>query len=162
MQMIIIVWNHRLVRIIVELVAWIYDLFPKKSCCYLLYSLKLFMLHEFVLKPSSVQFELKEGISYIDGHRVVPARPGGRAAPCHRAGRAVPSPCLVPGVWPKARPAGRRAGPKARWATGPRSCQASSRPNIFFFLFRINKLYFLTGQLGWMDGPTNLHFLFLN
>ena len=97
-----------------------------------------------------------------------PCRPGGlvcravpclpRAAPCRRAGRAVPSPCLVPGVWPKARPAGRRAGPKARRATGPRSCQASSRP--IFFLFRISRLHFLTDQSKWIDGPTYLYFLF--
>ena len=63
--MIIIVWNHRLVRIIVELAAWIYDLFPKKSSYCLLYCLEFFMLHEFLLQPFSLQFELKEGISYI-------------------------------------------------------------------------------------------------
>ena len=64
-QMIIIVWNRRLVRIIVELAAWIYDLFPKKSCYCLLYCLELFMLHEFLLQPFSLQFELKERSSYI-------------------------------------------------------------------------------------------------
>ena len=83
----------------------------------------------------------------IDGHRAVPARPGGpacravpclpRAAPCRRAGRAVPPPCLVPGVWPKTRPAGCRAGPKARRATVLRSCQTSSRPIFSFFCLEL-------------------------
>ena len=63
--MIIIVWNHRLVRITVELAAWIYDLFPKKSCYCVLYCLELFMLHELLLQPLGLQFKLKEDISYI-------------------------------------------------------------------------------------------------
>jgi len=63
--MIIIVWNHGLIRIIVELTAWIYDLFLKKFCYCLLYCLELFLLHEFLLQPFSLQFELKQGISYI-------------------------------------------------------------------------------------------------
>ena len=54
---------------------------------------------------------------------------------------------------------GPRHGPKARRATRPRSCQASSRP-IFSSFFRISRVYFLTGHSGWMDGPTNLYFLF--
>jgi len=63
--MVIIVWNYHLVRIIVELTAWIYDLFPKKSYYCILYCLELFMLHELLLEPFSLQFELKEDISYI-------------------------------------------------------------------------------------------------
>ena len=47
---------------------------------------------------------------HIGDHGVVPARRVvpylHRAAPCRRAGRVVPSPCLVSEVWPKARPEG--------------------------------------------------------
>jgi hypothetical protein len=105
--------------------------------------------------------------SPIDGDGAMPCLP--RAASCHRAGRTVPSPRLVPGVRPKARPMGRRVGLKARRATGPRSClmlqQASrmvgwaSSRSIFSF-FRISRLHFLPGHSGWMDGPLGLHFFF--
>ena len=84
--------------------------------------------------------------------------------------RAMPAPGrTVPSCRPSCascRGYGPRHGP---WAIGPARRhggppgQGRARPVVglyFLFLFRISRLHFLTGQLGWMDGSTDLHFPF--
>jgi len=92
----------------------------------------------------------------IDGHRAVPAWPGGPACRvCSGPHRAI----IVPRAGGMAQGTARGPSGQPEGTAGQRAKAVPGRRPIFSF-FRISRLYFLTGHSGWMNRSTDLYFLF--
>jgi len=74
------------------------------------------------------------------------------AGPCHHR-------ASCRGYGPRHDP--RAVGPARRHGGPPGQGRVRPVAGLYFFLFRNSRLHFLTSQSGWMDGPTDLYFLFL-